>query len=459
MTQINSANIIASLIGKGREDEALEMYHSLGIDTADGYMAVLDILSQRGDDLRLLDLSRRGAQKFTAHAGIYAIYVQTLLKVGDASAAAKTAETFMERSGNQGLWALWAESLLGAYEFEKAGVVLNQYMPQNPFNAGAWIVTARLLWLHPIPDTKNVLQGLEQEIEDHSLEYSLDHGRMHFAAGLIHEALGDFDAAWARFTKGNDIFGAIEMPDLEEDTRGAQQVAKLIDSQWIKDHALEKDRSPRPLFIMGSPSSGITDLYTAATADPTFGRLGAPRMFERDLHRLCGAAHEDRYVEALSRLNKQDLEKLRSRYLAVNRDRIAGKQGLIDGLGSNILHAGILKAMFPDAMFMRACSDRSQEILDLFRLPLDPRAHRYTSNLASIEAGLSAQDALSLHWAQAIGPDWTEVDGPKRKAVEAQVPGWIASGQGGMLTSEHFGWPAPRAAARKRYKELSSSAV
>ena len=191
MTQINSANIIASLIGKGREDEALEMYHSLGIDTADGYMAVLDILSQRGDDLRLLDLSCRGAQQFTAHAGIHAIYVQALLKVGDASAAAKTAETFMERSGNQGLWALWAESLLGAYEFEKAGAVLKQYMPQNPFNAGAWIVTARLLWLHPIPDTKNVLQGLEQEIEDHSLEYSIDHGRMHFAAGLIHEAIGD----------------------------------------------------------------------------------------------------------------------------------------------------------------------------------------------------------------------------------------------------------------------------
>jgi len=459
MTQISTANIIGSLIGKGREDDALEMYRSLGIDTSEGYMAVLGILSERGDDLRLLDLSRRGAQQFPAHAGIHAIYVQCLLREGDPSAAAETAEAFMERSGNQGLWALWAESLLGAYEFERAGAVLNQYMPQNPFNAGAWMITARLLWLHPIPETQNVLRNLEKEIAEHSLEYSFDHGRLHFAAGLLHEALGEYDAAWAKFYKGNRIFGAIEMPDQHEETRAAEQIKDVFDAQWIQDHALEKGRSPRPLFVLGSPASGISDLYSTATSDHSLGQLRAPRMFERDLHRLCGPTHEDGYALALSRLTRQDLELLRDRYLTVNRDRIAGKAGFVDGLSSNIFHAAVLKAMFPDALFMRSCVDRTQEAIDLFRLPLDPRAHRYALDHGSIEANLMAQDTLSSYWSEVIGPDWSDVNGPKRKAVEAHVPGWKASGQGGVLGNAYFDWPSPRVAARKRYQELSVPGV
>jgi len=455
MQQINPAKIIASLIAREREDEALQMFDALGIDTPEGYMSVLNLLSERGDDFRLHKLASRGASQFPAHAEIHAHYVNALLREGDPASAAKTAEAFMHSSGNQGLWALWAESLLRAYEFERAGTVLNQYMPQNPFNAGAWIVTARLLWLHPIPETRNVLSGLIQEIKESPIEYGIDQGHMCFAAGLIHEALGDLDAAWDAFNKGNEIHHAVEMAEKDEEGRLAQSIQHHISAEWIKDNSLEIGRSPRPIFALGSPVSGIAELYTAATADQSMGRVGEPRMFERDLHRLCGPSHEEGYGEALSRLTKDDLSSLRQRYLEVNRERIAGASSFVDGLGANIRHAGVLKAMFPDAIFLRATTERHQEAVDLFRLPLDPRAHRSASDMEAIQGYLAAHDQLSAHWSNIMGYDFAPVEGPKRKAVEAHVPGWRATGQGGSLSSAAFDWPAPRGSVRKRYMELA----
>ena len=455
MQQINPAKIITSLIAREREDEALQMFDALGIDTPEGYMSVLKLLGERGDDLRLLKLARRGAAQFPAHAEIHEHCVKALLREGDARGAAEAAEAFMHSSGNQGLWALWAESLLRAHEFEWAGTVLNQYMPQNPFNAGAWIVTARLLWLHPIPETRNVLSGLIQEIRESPIEYGIDQGHMCFAAGLIHEALGDLDAAWDAFKKGNEIHHAVEMAEGDEEGRLAQNVQDHISAQWIKENSLEIGRSPRPVFILGSPASGLAELYTAATADQSMGRVGEPRMFERDLHRLCGPSHEEGYGEALSRLTRNDMSSLRQRYLEVNRDRIAGATSFVDGLGTNIRHAGVLKAMFPDAVFLRATTARPQEAVDLFRMPLDPRAHRSASDLEAIQGYLAAHDALSAHWSNVMGGDFAVVEGPKRKAVEAHVSGWRAAGQGGTLSSAAFDWPAPRGSVRKRYLELA----
>lgn len=459
MQQINPAKIIASLIAREREDEALQMFDALGIDTPEGYMSVLNLLGERGDDLRLLKLARRGAAQFPAHAEIHAKYVKALLREGDAKGAAKTAEAFMRSSGNQGLWALWAESLLRAHEFEWAGTVLHQYMPQNPFNAGAWIVTARLLWLDPIPETRNILRELIQEIENNPIEYGIDQGHMCFAAGLIHEALGDLDAAWDAFKKGNEIHHAVEMAEGDEEGRLAQSIQHHISEKWIEENSLDIGRSPRPVFILGSPVSGISELYASVSSDQTMGRVGEPRIFERDLHRLCGPCHEKDYGEALSKLTKDDLSGLRQSYLDVNKDRIAGATSFVDGLGTNIRHAGVLKAMFPNAVFLRASTDRADEIVDMYRLPLDPRAHRSASELGAIEGYLGAHDALSSHWSQIMGRDWAEVEDPSHKSVEAMVPGWSATGQGAALSSTYFDWPRPGGNIRKRYLELARLAA
>ncbi len=459
MKQIKSEEIIASLIANGREDEALEMHRFMGIDTAEGYLLVIGILSERGDDHRVIDLARSGASQFPANPQIHENYIEALMREGQAAQAASVAESFMARTQNEGLWAMWAESLMRAYEFEKAGNVLNQYMPQNPYNAGAWLVTARLLWLHTLPGTADVLKGLEQEINGTPVEYNLDQGRMHFAAGLLREAMGDLQGAWASFTRGNEVFQATEMGEPFEEVRLARQLEQHITHQWIAQNSLEIGLSPQPVFIVGSPASGIADLYSVATADGSLGRAGEPRMLERDLRRLCGDPYHDGYAQCLSKLGKGDLENIKSRYLEVVRDRIKGAAIFVDGLGSNLRHAGVLKAIFPNAIFLEARAPRMQKILDLYRMPLDPRAHRFASDLQLIKTSLDAQDEIARHWAQIMGDTWVAVEGSKRKAVAAHIPEWTASGQGASLTSSAGDWPDMRAASRQKYSELSGQTL
>lgn len=451
MVQIPSSQILASLLSENREDDALDLHRVLGASDAGTHARLIDILSARGDDRAALELAAAAQRRYPLHSGLAMRHVSALMRESDPGQAARAAAGFADRSGNHGLWAMQAEAFFRAGDHRKAGDILDLNMPRSPGNTGAWLITARLLWEHRPPELAGALTGLNERLSALRDEVSISHGLLHLARGLILEAEEQFDEAWASILRGNQILDQTVQSEPEEEAQLTERIIETIDADWIADHSLDRDTA-EPLFIVGTSLSGIEVAYACACDTRGYAPAGQPRMFERDILRLCGDPIDARHGAHLATLETRELLSLRTRYLATIRHRIGGQSAFVDGLAGNIRYAGVLKAMFPTARFIHPLAPRSETLIHTLRAPLDPQAHRLTTSHAKVSAMLEAREALATHWAAELGPAWVSpaAETPRAGLQAHGLRPEDSQGQGalpGLL------WPAPRKAALIAYQK------
>jgi len=447
MKDISPSAIIRSLIAEGREDAALDMCRSLGIDTADTHCEIHDLLESRGDLPRMLELSEDAVRRFPMSPGIATRRVQALMAAHRPIEAAELARSFIEKTEDHGLWALRAESLMRAGDPEQAGEVLQRYMPANPGNAGAWLITARLLNAFPHPNAAGILSGLNYEISTLPVEIDRNAGLLQFARGLMLETLGDYEEAAAAFTRGNRILDDLEMSDPEEETHLSSRLIENITADWIKSRAIDADGGNQPIFLLGTPHSGLREAHDILRSDPDIDDAGEPRMLERDLYIRLGAPHERDYAQGMARMTASDLAELRARYLDTLPRTARAAPAFVDATPSNMRHAGLLRAMFPKARFVLCAREETAEILDTFRAPMDVRAHRESADIGKIRTAIAARRTLAGHWAGIFGSDMTTMTAGSGALDLEQLR------TGGAIDHQASApdWPATPEAARQAY--------
>jgi len=456
MTYIQSSAIIRSLILDGREDDALKMCQELGSDTPEIYCNILDTLEGRGDNPRFLTLSAVAERFFSSHPGIVTRRVKALLASGHDLAAANTCGDFIERTGDHGLWAMYAESLMRSGDPAKAGEVLHRYMPANPSNGSAWIITARLLNAFPDSNIKGIQSGLDYEISMVQTEIDVNSGKLHFARGLMLETQGDFCGAARAFERGNEIFDAVSISDPDEPGILQHELTASFTPDWIAERQTHYLEEPRPIFILGSTHCGKEDVQKIIASDPKVLNAGSMRMLERDLHNRFGDAWGVGYAAGLASLTRADITALRFRYIDAMPGQAHKLKWFVDGASLNLIHAGVLKAMFPEASFLICEADEDIQTIETFRSPDDIEAYSFSADLIKIRRNIEASRDIATHWIEMF-PDVSMRVG---KGKDIDIGHIMADFQPGPVTAAMVPeWPAIPKSAFAQYAAWSSKST
>ena len=214
-----------------------------------------------------------------------------------------------------------------------------------------------------------------------------------FEAGQLYDRQNEIDKAFECFSIANRMQKEIEgVPaDVAATRTGTlRPLTEFTTAQAEQSCALPADQRPAPVFLVGFPRSGTTLLDQILSSHPAIEVAEEKGAIDKCLVRfveICGADHREEMLEAARKEGRQPsyldnpaypsaLAELSTGDIAEIRDifyrehawppQDSAKQILIDKLPLNMLYAGFIRRIFPDAKFILALRHPCDSVLSCF---------------------------------------------------------------------------------------------
>ncbi len=240
------------------------------------------------------------------------------------------------------------EKLQGQAEFA------NQHIPSH------YLVS---LYRGILADINREYSVARQLLEDTSIDVS-DEARLYDERQRLArltrlcDQLGDSEAVINYAEKGNQVSRQIAGKNgVSKDTflgyidnREAVFTDTYSEKGVVDFHA---SRSRPPVFIVGFPRSGTTLLDTILRGHPRTAVAEESNAVPRLVNELSG--ENDEQLETLATLSSGKIERLRQVYLSSMEENTGHKAGqvlMVDRFASNIIYAGEIHRVFPEARFV-----------------------------------------------------------------------------------------------------------
>ena len=196
--------------------------------------------------------------------------------------------------------------------------------------------------------------------------------------GEVQERLGDYDQSFTTFEHANAIAARrFSRQGIGRQAYMAQieQQRMLFSTDWIGGWTQVKLESVAPVFLVGFPRSGTTLLDTVLRSHPDISVI-EERPTLAPLLQALGKMEQGR-GDVLGKLDADSAGELRKLYLCA-RARFDESQGrrrlLIDKLPLNLVHAGLIQRLFPDARFILALRHPCDCVLSGFMHNFEPNS-------------------------------------------------------------------------------------
>ena len=194
---------------------------------------------------------------------------------------------------------------------------------------------------------------MEKFVDDEKLP---DETRVNFnySLGKSYEDRGDYDEAFARYDKGNQLRRPHENYDPVQTETVHDQIIETITPEFLAASQAHGCPAPDPIFIVGLPRSGSTLIeQILASHSQVDGTLELP-----DLPRIIKAINEQRpqgdsYPQALKHYGPE-LAKLGEQYLEWTERHRKGAPRFTDKMPNNFASIGLIAAILPNAKIVNA---------------------------------------------------------------------------------------------------------
>ena len=194
---------------------------------------------------------------------------------------------------------------------------------------------------------------MEKYVDDEKLP---DETRVNFnySLGKSYEDQGDYDQAFARYDKGNQLRRPHENYDPVQTEMVHDQIIDTITPEFLEANREHGCPAPDPIFIVGLPRSGSTLIeQILASHSHVDGTLELP-----DLPRIIKAINEQRpqgegYPQALRHYGPE-LAKLGEQYLEWTERHRKGAPRFTDKMPNNFASIGLIAAILPNAKVVNA---------------------------------------------------------------------------------------------------------
>ncbi|MDH3589362.1 MAG: sulfotransferase, partial [Gammaproteobacteria bacterium] len=277
-------------------------------------------------------------------------------------------------------------------DYDKGLTLLLPLIKTAGENAELWTSLGKLARNAKRPD--EVLPGIELALKNENFS-RLDRSRISFIAGLLRDTAGDYDRAFQHFHNANRL--KARTYDQREFEDSVTQLINLFDKALI-DRLREKASSDsRPVFVVGMPRSGSTLLEQILDSHPDVASIGETALLSQV---AFGLGSEDQpYPDCLSSSTTENMQMAASLYLA---GLPAGYRRVVDKMLSNLVHAGLIAALFPNA-----------RMIHCVRHPLDTLLSCYSHDFTGNNLGFSYDfDDLTHYYRQyrRLMDHWSKID-------------------------------------------------
>ncbi len=217
--------------------------------------------------------------------------------------------------------------------------------------------------------------------------------------GEIRDRLGDSDGAFAAFTEMNGCLAAAANDPRAGARRYREELEALIalaGEQWAGGWAVAKPTAairPAPVFLVGFPRSGTTLLDTILMGHPGVSVVEEQPLLQPVLEALGG-------MDRLAGLGAGEIQKLRTLYFnALDRHAPAEPGRLIvDKMPLDMVLAGLIHRLFPDARFIFAERHPADVVLSCFITNF--RLNEAMANFLDLGDTARFYDLAMTHWRQ-----------------------------------------------------------
>lgn len=283
---------------------------------------------------------------------------------------------------------------------EQAIEIYERILVGNPQH---WDAIARLAQAQKSDDPDEpMIDRLESAIEAAGGDPLAQEG-LYFALGNVLDRRSRFDEAFAAYSSGNALGKQRMQPfDRQVTAEGFDQLIRLFDSDWIARHRTNSTASP--IFICGMFRSGSTLVEQMLGAHPEITSGG-----ELDFLPWLIAKNMAPYPQRVTELSASELQLIGDEYLSRTRQLFPEATNLTDKRPDNVLHLGLIKAMFPRARIVWTRRNRPDNCLSVFFQQLGGNLS-YTTDLEDTADYYDQQVRLMDHWQACFGEDIHTVD-------------------------------------------------
>ncbi len=218
-----------------------------------------------------------------------------------------------------------------------------------------------------------------------------------FAEGKLLDDLGRYEEAYEVFTAANALSQRRQPPY----DRVAAENARASISRFFnkaKIESLESGSEATPVFICGMFRSGSTLVEQILAAHPDIGAGG-----ELDLLPWLMARQLAPYPERLDTATPKDMRAAADEYLTQRAKLIPDARLVTDKRPDNLVHLGLIRALFPKARIVHTHRDKRDNCLSVYFQHLGGNLN-YANRLTDVGHYYEQQAALLEHWA-GIMPD------------------------------------------------------
>jgi tetratricopeptide (TPR) repeat protein len=237
-----------------------------------------------------------------------------------------------------------------------------------------------------------------------------------FALGLVREANGDYDEAFAAFDTANrlkrtTLTGEIEAPEAPVigprrrmlhpdeadalDARAAHFVGDVFTAEFLAANAGRGHHLPAPIFVVGMPRSGSTLVEQVLSSHRRVQGLG-----ESD---ALGQAVADAFPYAILGEDPPDhFRRLAEAYLQAQHARgWRAAPRFVDKMLYNHMRVGMIHLMLPNAVILHAVRDPVDTCLGIWRQNFDS-GNELAYDLADIGRAYARYRRVMAHWADVL---------------------------------------------------------
>lgn len=254
-----------------------------------------------------------------------------------------------------------------------------------------------------------------------------DRTGLHFALGKAYLDANHPDAAFEHLAAGNHMKRSTFTFDVDAAGEHMRDIARTFTRDRLDALAEMGQASDMPIFVVGMPRSGgalIEQILASHPAVHGAGELSA-------LEALAGGL--DGYPSRIEALVPDDFAKLGEAYLVRVRPLASGRRHVVDKMPANYLHAGLIRAILPQARIIHCRRDPMDTCLSNYS-KLFTGEQKFAYDLTELGRFHRHYQALANHWRAVLPAErFIEVDyeavvedpeGQTRRLLEALGLPW-----------------------------------
>lgn len=222
---------------------------------------------------------------------------------------------------------------------------------------------------------------------------------LHFELGQLYDKDNQPETAFTHFQTGNQFLEKVA--DVAAEKQRYLATVERLENQFTNNWLQTWTETPAlaqktPHFIVGFPRSGTTLTGQMLDAHPQI------QVVEEDFPLLTDIEQSikqmtDGYPAALAQLSNSEIEELREKYFALIAQRYEiGDKQVIEKLPLNMMHAGLIRRLFPEAKFLLILRHPMDACLSCYMQAFAPNGAM--ANFTSMDETIAFYDRAMKLW-------------------------------------------------------------